>query len=110
MGFWEGWWWSELTRPSKKEYIPDVEMNYGNLLRAKYEADKAYEEGIRTGEQLRYQEGIKSDYNATLSNKLDLDGAKSLGFKGAGELIKAIDDGRVEVYSEDGYNKFRWAK
>lgn len=66
MGFWEGWWWSELTRPSKKEYIPDVEMNYGNLLRAKYEADKAYEEGIRTGEQLRYQEGIKSGYKEKL--------------------------------------------
>lgn len=109
MGFWEGWWWSELTRPSKKEYIPDVEMNYGNLLRAKYEADKAYEEGIRTGyaNEAKYQEGIQTGEGRKTAVKEQL---QSSGFKGAGELIKAIDDGRVEVYSEDGYNKFRWAK
>lgn len=68
------------------------------------------EEGIRTGEQMRFQEGVEADYKTAVSNRLDVDGAKSLGFEGAKELIKAIDDGRVEVYSEDGYNKFRWAK
>lgn len=68
------------------------------------------EEGIRTGEQMRFQEGVEADYKTAVSNRLDVDGAKSLGFEGAKDLIKAIDDGRVEVYSEDGYNKFRWAK
>lgn len=115
MGFWEGWWWNELTRPNDKyKHIPEVELDYEVLGKAQAYIEKHepewLEEGIRTGEQMRFQEGVEADYKTAVSNRLDVDGAKSLGFEGAKDLIKAIDDGRVEVYSEDGYNKFRWAK
>lgn len=44
MVFLEGWWCNELTRPNTKEHIPDMQMDYSNLLQTKYEADNTYEE------------------------------------------------------------------
>lgn len=42
------------------------------------------EEGIRTGEQMRFQEGVEAGIGrkTAVSNRLDVDGAKSLGFEG----------------------------
>lgn len=112
MGFWEGWWWNELTRPNDKyKHMPEVELDYEVLGKAQAYIEKHepewFEEGIRTGEQMRFQEGVEAGIGRKTAVKEQL---LESGFEGAKELIKAIDDGRVEVYSEDGYNKFRWAK
>lgn len=67
MGFWEGWWWNELTRPNDKyKHIPEVELDYEVLGKAQAYIEKHepewLEEGIRTGyaNEAKFQEGVEA--------------------------------------------------
>lgn len=116
MGFWEGWWWNELTRPNDKyKHIPEVELDYEVLGKAQAYIEKHepewLEEGIRTGEQMRYQEGgqdgIKDATLERLRKGEGVNSAKSLGFKSPNDLADALEAGKINAYMESGEIKFR---